>query len=400
LALTTGRSTIITRFLALLPKKIIIILFWNLLFAGLFAGCSLRATNESTPTWTSTPSETRAASHTPTLTQSPTWTVSPSPSNTPTRTTTPSLTPTLAPLATFTTRLLRPGVLPRSYVTDNCSYLLRRWSTQGSQPGTVVVPIMFHSIAEDGRQLADPNKDITGEQFQAFVEYAHYLGFETITTHELLNFLTDNAPIPERSMMIIVDDRRPGTIREWIMPVLEQYDWTVTPAYIADPNDLQWAWDMMDELSLTGRLDVQSHGYSGQLYIIPETPRDEIQDEIWKSTAVLEEHFGKRPIAFIWPGGNFTKLSAEIARQGGYELGFTAYSRGPLMFNWVPLGEEEQAVNDPLMVLPRAWSSAANVNLDEAVKMSEQAAAFAQQNYAEESAWYRTYCGGELDLQN
>lgn len=69
------------------------------------------------------------------------------------------------------------------------------------------------------------------------------------------------------------------------------------------------------------------------------------------------------------------------------------------MFNWVPLGEAERAVNDPLMVLPRAWSSAANVNLDEAVKISEQATAFATQNYPVEADWYRTYCGGELGNQ-
>ena len=398
MASTTGRSIIITRFSALRRKKPIIALLWSLLGAGLLVGCSMGATAESNPTMTVTPSTTLAASQTSTLTQSPTWTVSPSPSNTPTHTITPSLTPTLAPLSTFITRLLRPGVSPQTYLADNCTYLQRRWSAQGSQPGTVVVPIMFHSIAEDDRNLTDPNKDITGEQFQAFVEYAHYLGFETITTQQLLNFLTDNSPIPERSMMIIIDDRRPGTIREWIMPVLEQYDWTVTPAYIANPNDLVWAWDMMDELNATGRLDVQSHGYSGQLYIIPETPEEQIKDEIWKSTAVLEQHFGRRPIAFIWPGGNFTPLSAQIAKQGGYELGFTAYSRGPLMFNWVPLGEEEQAVNDPLMVLPRAWSSAANVNLDEAVKISEQAATFAAQNYTEEATWYKTYCGGELSI--
>jgi peptidoglycan/xylan/chitin deacetylase (PgdA/CDA1 family) len=180
------------------------------------------------------------------------------------------------------------------------------------------------------------------------------------------------------------------------MPVLEQNDWTATPAYIADPNSMQLAWDWMDQLNATGRLDVQSHGYSGQLYILPETPLEEIQNEIWKSTPVLEQHFGKRPIAFIWPGGNFTQLSAEVARQGGYELGFSAYSRGPLLFNWIPLGEEERTVDDPLMVLPRAWSSAANVNMDEAIKISDQAAAFAEENFATEATWYQTYCGGEL----
>ena len=272
-----------------------------------------------------------------------------------------------------------------------------RWSATGSKPGTVVVPIMFHSISNDGTQLADPNKDITGEQFDNFVNYAKSLGFKTITTQELLNFLTTNAPIPQRSMMIIVDDRRPGLIRDWLMPVLEENDWTATAAYIADPNSLQWAWDLMVQLNASGRLDVQSHGYTGQLYIVPETPLDKIQNEIWNSTSVLADYFGKRPIAFIWPGGNFTPLSVQVARQGGYELGFSAYSRGPLLFNWIPLGEEERAVNDPLMVLPRAWSSAANVNLDEAVKISEQAAVFAGTNFPVEAAWYKTYCGGELE---
>jgi hypothetical protein len=299
-------------------------------------------------------------------------------------------------LEMFATRLLRQGVLPQAYLGDNCSFLRMRWSPDGSQPGTVVVPIMFHSIVQDDTPLVDPNKDITADQFLEFVETARYLGFTTITTQELKDFLTSNAPIPHRSMMIIIDDRRPGLIRDWLMPVLEQNDWTATAAYIADPNSLQWAWELMENLYASGRLDVQSHGYTGQLYIVPETPVDQIQSEIWNSTQVLEEHFGTPPIAFIWPGGNFTPLSVQIARQGGYELGFSAYSRGPLLFNWVPLGEEEQAVKDPLMVLPRAWSSAVNFNLDEAVKVSEQATKFAEQNYPAEADWYRTYCGGEI----
>ncbi len=295
----------------------------------------------------------------------------------------------------FTTKLIRQGILPQTYVEDNCAYLQMRWSAGGSQPGTVVVPIMFHTIAKDGRQLTDTERDITVSQFLGFVEYARYLRFSTITTQQLYDFLNNNAFIPTLSMMIIIDDRRPGTIRDQIMPVLDEYGWTVTAAYIANPAD-QWAWDMMDQLYASGRLDVQSHGYSGSVYIYPDTPLDKIQSEIWDSTPVLEEHFGLRPIAFIWPGGDFTPLSVEIARQGGYELGFSAYSRGPVMFNWVPQGEPELKVNDPLMVLPRAWSSAANANLDEAVKISEQAAAFAEQNYPVEEEWYRTYCGGEL----
>lgn len=302
----------------------------------------------------------------------------------------------MSPLDLFTTKLLRQGVSPQTYLADNCTYLRQRWSTESSIPGTVVLPIMYHTIAQDGRPISDTARDISVSQFLSFVDYAHYLGFETITTQQLYDFLMNNARIPSRSMILILDDRRPGTIRDQFMPVLERFDWTVTSAYIVDPSETQ-AWVQMDQLFATGRVDIQSHGYKGNIYIYPDTSEDKIKGEIWDSIAVIEQHTGTRPIAFIWPGGDFTPFSVMVARVGGYELGFTAYSRGPLMFNWVPLGEPEIAVNDPLLVLPRAWSSAAAVNLDEAVKISEQAAAFAEQNYPVEAEWYHTYCGGELN---
>ena len=332
---------------------------------------------------------------TATFTASPSATLAPSQtaSATPFITLVPTDTP--APLATFIPeRVLRAGVEPAAYIAGTCEYLRLRWAEGSSPPGTVVVPVMFHSIVQPGTKITDP-KEITMEQFAAFVQYAQYLGFETITTAQLINFLYFNAPIPPRSMILIVDDRRPGLLEEHFMPVLEANNWTVTSAYIADPNTFEWAWEWMDRLYESGRLDVQSHGYTGQLYIVPETTEAEIQNEIWNSTTVLEERFGQRPLAFIWPGGNFTALSVQVARQGGYQLGFTAYSRGPLLFNWIPLGAEEQAVGDPLMVLPRAWSNSVNLNLDEAVKVSEQATAFAQENYRVEMGWYEQYCPGE-----
>jgi hypothetical protein len=140
----------------------------------------------------------------------------------------PTITPTMAPLSLFETRVLREGILPSTYFEDSCSYLKQRWSADGSQPGTVVVPIMFHSIVQDGKQVVDPARDITAQQYNDFVAYAHSLNFETITTPKLLDFLTNNTRIPLRSMMIIVDDRRPGLIRDWLMPVLQEYDWNAT----------------------------------------------------------------------------------------------------------------------------------------------------------------------------
>jgi len=127
-------------------------------------------------------------------------------------------------------------------------------------------------------------------------------------------------------------------------------------------------------------VDVQSHGFLHR-YMTTFTPETEIREELFGPIPVLKKHVGKRPIAFVWPGGNFTPLTVEIAREAGYQLAFTANSNGPLLYNWIPLREEERAVGDPLMVLPRYWSSDAGFSLDHALQFAEQAGAFAAQNY-------------------
>lgn len=237
---------------------------------------------------------------------------------------------------------------------------------------------------------------VSTEYFQATVDAARALGYETITTAELIGFLEENARIPYRSMMIIVDDRRPGTVSEYILPVLAPLDWTVTLGWIiGDTGPDLWA--TMEALAAGGRLDVQSHGFQHR-FITDQMTEDEIRSEISGSIPVLVEHFGSRPLAFVWPGGNFTRRAAEIAREEGYRVGFTAYSRGPLLFDWIPLGEEEAAVDDPLMVLPRAWSPSATVNLALADQIGDEAAAFAEAHRAEEADWYAANCGGVLPV--
>jgi peptidoglycan/xylan/chitin deacetylase (PgdA/CDA1 family) len=340
-----------------------------------------------TPTTQPTTTETAPPSVTPAATQ----TKRPMQTLTPTTTFTPTSTP--PPLPIFSSRLIRPGNSPTETITDTCTYLQMRWSPFGSPPGTVVIPIMFHGIRENGKPVSD-NVTISEEQFQTFVQYAEYLGFQTITSEQLVQFLEHNERIPERSMMMIIDDRRPGTVETYFLPVLEKNNWGATLGWIIGDTD-EALWKRMEELAATGLLDVQSHGYLHR-YILPEMSEAEVREEITASIPILENHFGKRPIALIWPGGNFTSLAVQVAREAGFRLGFSSSSRGPVMFNWIPLGEEEQAIHDPLMVLPRGWSTALGVNLDWAAQIGDQARQYAVENYPQEAEYYRTYCGGEL----
>jgi len=297
----------------------------------------------------------------------------------------------------FVWELFDPGDLwedvePKSYLQDACAYLQMRWDPEKSHPGTIVAPIMFHSVRKSGRQITD-STSISEEYFHAVLTHALDLGYETITSEELIAFLTKNAKIPERSMFMVLDDRRPG-VTERFIPYLEKNDWTLTLGWIIE-DQREYLWKQMEDLYTSGRLDVQSHGYWHR-YIVEETSEEVIREELFSPIPIIEEHFGKPPIIFIWPGGNFTSQSVELAHEAGYQLAFTAYARGPLMFNWIPQAEEESKIGDPLMTLPRFWSTTAWINLEQTIAVGQEALAQALEKYPEEAAWYRANCAGEL----
>jgi peptidoglycan/xylan/chitin deacetylase (PgdA/CDA1 family) len=262
-----------------------------------------------------------------------------------------------------------------------------RWDPEGSRPGTVVVPIMYHSIRDPSRMVQD-NVTVSSDYFQATVDRARALGFETITTAELIQFLTENARIPPRSMMLIIDDRRPGVVAENLLPVAEAFDWTVTLGWIIGDTgpDL---WSTMEGLAESGRLDVQSHGLKHQ-YIVEQTPEDEIRQEIAGPIPILEQHFGTRPLAFVWPGGNFTARSAEIARRGHRIASPPSAAAAALQL----IRGEAERVSHPLMVLQRV-EPVGDCQLGAGGAL-RRGSSHAAENWAAEAAWFREACGGEL----
>ncbi len=304
----------------------------------------------------------------------------------------PTITPTPINLAAFLPGGLTYGVQPTGYIKDTCQYLYQRWNAANSVPGTVVVPVMFHSISDRGTPTPG-DTTITTAYFNNFMEKAAQLGFQTITTAQLAAFLERNAYIPPRSMILIVDDRkRAQFFKTFFEPYYKKYGWTVTNAWISHPDTPAYLWNENASLIPDGYLDFQAHGVIHNIPIEADSSDDFIHTEIFGPLTAMQQHFGKQPIGFIWPRGLFTTKAVGVARQAGYQLGFTSYPRGPLLFNWIPLGKDELQANDPLMVLPRYWDVTASASLDEALKISAAARDFASRYGPTEKSYYRQYC--------
>ena len=364
----------------------------------------------------------------------PTATIPPTP-------TVPRTPPALPPV--FTSDQLSALDTPHTYVKDTCQYLKEKWNPNNSAPGTVVMPIMFHSISDS--VITDPNQ-ITHGQLVTLLKDLKGQGFESITMQQMADFMLHNAKIPNRSVLLIVDDRRN---REYFdthfVPQLKEYHWTLTNAWISLPDSTSVrALPGNIEIQNEGWVDHQAHGVvhntniqnwgpnsyiSTSLTNIPAwndimntvaqwpqgtffdpthlvnsnlATQDFMHLEIYGSMVLIKKNFGKAPIAYIWPGGGFSAAGAKMAGEAGYLLGFTINPRGPLMYNWVPLTDKadpnrpsyipEGQVENPLMVLPRYWDSEAAANIDTVRLLGKAAAAAAAQSKTAELDYYDIVC--------
>jgi len=342
----------------------------------------------------------------PVPTETTTATTSPSPTLTPTLTLTPTttLTSTSTPIRTppalpdvFQTSLLNPVDPPHTYIQEPCQYLQDKWSSKNSPPGTIVMPIMFHSLTGSG--IADMSES----DFRDLMDTLHENGFNAITMTQFLDFMEANAKIPERSALLIVDDRRTSEYYDkFFREYWESWSWPVVNGWISTPLSDADLWQQMVDLENEGWVDHQAHGV-GIVPMWPGVSDSYITSELQGSIDAFQLHFKKTPTAIIWPGGGFSTQSVKIARQLGYRLGFTAVSRGPIMFNWVPLGDKvtpvhgdtwqpEGPMNDPLMVLPRYWDTFAGKFIEDVLNMGQDAAAYADQNKATELEYYDIVC--------
>ena len=368
--------------------------FFLLLFVLLNTACQPAPPSESTPDMSvalTQAFETALAALQPTGTSFP--------SEMPPSTATAVRTPPALP-GTFVASQLNPLDTPHIYITDPCQYLYDKWNSNNAAPGTVVMAIMFHGISQE---QATRTHDISKQDFRQLMDDLKEQGFEAITATQLADFLDHNATIPARSVLLIVDDRhRSESFNEHFRPYYESWGWPVVNGWISafGAEDAFLAENQV--LANEGWVDYQSHGFIHNENMTDASTDEFLRQELEGSKENLQTHFNTTPIAIIWPGGNFGVRPVQAARQYGYRIGFTINPRGPVMYNWIPLADEQDParpiflpegyVNDPRMVLPRYWPYQVQASLDAVRNIGKDAAAYAEQNKATELEYYDIMC--------
>lgn len=316
---------------------------------------------------------------------------------------TPTANPTLEPPTlpeNFQTDLLNPLDTPHVYMQDTCQYLKNKWNPANAKPGTVVMIILMKGIYKGP---VEESGGIDSGDLDHLMQELKRQGFEAINTKQLLGFMERNLYIPPRSVMLIQDgNRHYENFTKHLGGYWENWGWPVVNGWISQPDVLESLWTENIALEKDGFVDHQPQGVMFGTILSDDSSKTVIMRELQGSYTAFVEKFAKNPIAFIWPGGGFGQRPVEAARQLKYQLGFTSNSRGPVMYNWVPLADEpdplrpafipEGKIGDPLMTLPRYWPSEAIMAIDKVRTIGNQASAYAEAHKEIEIQYYNSVC--------
>ncbi len=319
----------------------------------------------------------------------------------PTMTPDPNRTPPALPAA-FTTDLLNKRDYPHTYEEDTCVMLRNRWAAGKAEPGTIVMVVMYHSIVKGDESAVVLDNQISSEKNKQIGADLANQGFEAIDMTQFINFMTNNDYIPPRSALLIVDDRHfAAYFEDHFYPFYQEHGWKVINGWISAAETTQQLWDENASVEAKGYVDHQAHGVVHNVNMNDSSSDEYLYSELQGSIDKIQEHFGKTPKAIIWPGGNFGYRPIEIAKELGYQVGFTVNPRGPVMYNWVPLDDEsdparpsylQDGTYDPLFVLPRYWDTDVSQHIDTVRQIGKSAHDELFANRAIELEYYDIVC--------
>ena len=185
------------------------------------------------------------------------------------------------------------------------------------------VPVlMYHSIAvEKGNPIRMPL-----EQFDKEMKYIKDQGYTTLTLKELYDYFENKVPVPDKSIVITLDDGYENNYTE-AFPVLKKYGLKATVFMITctiDVNPKCLTSAQLKEMDKAG-IEIESHTVTHR--DLDTLSYDEQMAELKDSKAALEKLLG-RPVDYVaYPEGKYNGNTIKAVAAAGYKMAFTTNGR-------------------------------------------------------------------------
>jgi peptidoglycan/xylan/chitin deacetylase (PgdA/CDA1 family) len=222
------------------------------------------------------------------------------------------------------------------------------------KPGSLVVipmrPVNPVGVFPDGYQTVPilayhrfGNKDgkmvVTPEAFAAQLKYLADNEYRVIRLRELVEFLAGRRGVPERAVVITIDDGYASTY-QYAFPLLQKYGFPATVFVYTDFVGAKDAlsWDQMKEMLSSGLIDIQSHSKSHESLaaMLPGESdrhyRDRLDQEVKVGRDLLQRKLGVDVSIFAYPYGDANAIVVDRVAKADYRLAVTVNPGGNPFF--------------------------------------------------------------------
>lgn len=221
--------------------------------------------------------------------------------------------------------------------------------TQASEEADgVSLPIlMYHSVLKDksraGKYIVSP------DTLEQDILYLKSRGYTTVVMEDLINYVENGVPLPEKPVMLTFDDGHLNN-KTYVYPLLQKHgmkavisivgEYTELFSNTPDPNPAYayLTWDDIREMSGSGVVEFQSHSYA----LHNEKPRKGaakkrgedtasyqkmLTDDLTKLQDCLTQKSGVTPTTFTYPFGAISKDSTSVVKALGFKASLSCYEK-------------------------------------------------------------------------
>jgi len=205
-----------------------------------------------------------------------------------------------------------------------------------SAVGFQSIPILtYHRFAENCNSPLCMPKNI----FELQMRYLKENGYHVITAKELLAFLGYRQGLPQKSVLITMDDGY-RSVYNIAYPILKEYGFTATLfiyTSFVDVSKMAITWNQLKEMQSEG-FTIGSHTIYHSDLTQPKEGETEpefmarIKKELYGSKKIIDQKLGQDTYIIAYPFGYYDQISIQMAKKAGYKMAMSVKRGGNPFF--------------------------------------------------------------------
>ena len=239
-------------------------------------------------------------------------------------------------------------------------------TTAVDMQGYQTVPVLcYHRFGDRGTKMT-----ISVSRFREQMQYLKDKGYRVIPLQDLIAFLKGERQIPQRAVVLTVDDGH-RSIYESAFPVLKEFGFPATLFLYTDYiNNGGLNWDQLIEMIGSGLITVQPHSKTHDnltLKVNGETQQEYLRrvgQEVRFPKQRLAEQLPGVPVAYAYPFGDANDEVVAALKREGLSVGLTVHSGGNAAFAYpyllrrsIVFGDRDMEAFKSLLVTYKSISS-------------------------------------------